>query len=88
MMLRFFRHIRKSLMEQNKVCTYIFYAIGEIAFVMIGILLPLQVNNWNQEISNEEIEITNDIVKTHGGILRIISQKNTGASFKIELSRH
>jgi len=35
-------------MEQNKVRTYLFYAVGEIALVMIGILLALQVNNWNQ----------------------------------------
>ncbi len=48
-MLRFFRHIRKQLMEQNKVRTYLLYAVGEIALVMIGILLALQVNNWNEE---------------------------------------
>lgn len=48
-MLRFFRHIRKKLMEQHKVRSYILYAIGEIALVMIGILLALQVNNWNEQ---------------------------------------
>ena len=48
-MLRFFRKIRQSLMEQKKVRSYIFYALGEIALVMIGILLALQVNNWNEE---------------------------------------
>jgi len=37
-MLRFSRHIRKSLMEQNKVHTYILYAVGEIALAMVGIL--------------------------------------------------
>lgn len=35
-------------MEQNKTRRYILYAIGEIALVMIGILLALQVNNWNE----------------------------------------
>ena len=45
-MLRIFHHIRKTLMEQNKVRSYVLYAIGEIALVMIGILLALQVNNW------------------------------------------
>jgi len=54
-MLRFFRHIRKSLMEQNKIRSYLFYAVGEILLVMIGILLALQVNNWNEErIAMEE----------------------------------
>ena len=48
-MLRFFRHIRKQLIEQNKIRTYIFYAIGEILLVVIGILIALQVNNWNEE---------------------------------------
>lgn len=48
-MLRFLRQTRKNLMESSKVRTYIFYAIGEIALVMIGILLALQVNNWNEE---------------------------------------
>ena len=47
-MLRFFRHIRKQLMEQNKIRTYIFYAIGEILLVVIGILIALQVNTWNE----------------------------------------
>jgi len=48
-MLRFFRQIRKSLMEQNNFRSYLLYAIGEIALVMIGILLALQVNNWNEQ---------------------------------------
>ena len=48
-MLRFFRQIRKTLMEQNKIRTYLLYAVGEILLVMIGILLALQVNNWNEE---------------------------------------
>ncbi len=47
-MLRFFRQIRKTLMEQNRTRSYFIYAIGEIALVMIGILLALQVNNWNE----------------------------------------
>lgn len=46
-MIKFFRHIRKDLMENNKTGKYIKYAIGEIFLVMIGILLALQVNNWN-----------------------------------------
>jgi len=36
-------------MEQNKVRSYFLYAVGEIALVMIGILLALQVNNWNEQ---------------------------------------
>ncbi|PWN05499.1 DUF6090 family protein [Rhodohalobacter mucosus] len=40
-------------MEQNKVRTYILYAVGEILLVMIGILLALQVNNWNEKRNSE-----------------------------------
>lgn len=63
-MLRFFRHIRKTLMEHpskgrtgNKVRTYLFYAVGEIVLVMIGILLALQVNNWNEERKERQEEL-------------------------------
>ena len=55
-MIRFFRTIRKQLMEQNKVRSYFFYAVGEIALVMIGILLALQVNNWNEQSKEAEGE--------------------------------
>jgi len=47
-MLRFFRTIRKKLIEQSKVRNYFFYAIGEIILVVIGILIALQINNWNE----------------------------------------
>ena len=48
-MIKFFRHIRKSLLMENKTGKYLKYAIGEIILVMIGILLALQVNNWNEK---------------------------------------
>ena len=48
-MIKFFRKIRYELMEKNKTAKYFKYAIGEIVLVMIGILLALQVSNWNQE---------------------------------------
>jgi len=47
-MIRFFRNIRQKLAAENKVMAYLRYAIGEILLVMIGILLALQVNNWNE----------------------------------------
>ncbi len=55
-MIKFFRHIRKRLLTENKFSKYLIYAIGEIALVMIGILLALQVNNWNEAQKNKNIE--------------------------------
>ena len=48
-MIKFFRHIRKSLLMENKTSKYLKYAIGEIILVVIGILIALQINNWNEE---------------------------------------
>lgn len=46
-MISLFRKIRKSLIHSGSAKKYFFYALGEIALVMIGILLALQVNKWN-----------------------------------------
>lgn len=55
-MLRFLRNIRQKLIEQENVRKYIWYALGEIFLVMIGILLALQVNNWNEERKELHLE--------------------------------
>ena len=47
-MIRFFRSIRQGLVNEGKTSKYLRYAVGEILLVMIGILLALQVNNWNE----------------------------------------
>ena len=47
-MIKFFRHIRQKLIMENKTSKYFKYAIGEIVLVVIGILIALQVNNWNE----------------------------------------
>ncbi|MDO1501166.1 DUF6090 family protein [Winogradskyella maritima] len=48
-MIKFFRQIRLKSMENNKTSRYLKYAIGEIILVVIGILIALQINNWNSE---------------------------------------
>ena len=48
-MIKFFRQIRQNLLSEGKTGKYLKYAIGEIVLVMIGILLALQVSNWNQD---------------------------------------
>ena len=47
-MIKFFRHIRKKLLSENRFNKYLLYAIGEIILVVIGILIALQINNWNE----------------------------------------
>lgn len=47
-MIKFFRQIRRTLLSGGKTGKYLLYAIGEIILVVIGILIALQINNWNQ----------------------------------------
>ncbi len=50
-MIKFFRKIRQRLLTESKFTKYLIYAIGEIVLVVIGILIALQINNWNEEHS-------------------------------------
>ncbi|MGB5205437.1 DUF6090 family protein [Eudoraea sp.] len=47
-MINFFRNIRQKLLTENKFSKYLLYAIGEIILVVIGILIALGINNWNE----------------------------------------
>ncbi|TVZ59210.1 hypothetical protein NA63_1737 [Flavobacteriaceae bacterium MAR_2010_105] len=47
-MIKFFRKIRRKMLTENKFSKYLLYAIGEILLVVIGILIALQINNWNE----------------------------------------
>ncbi len=47
-MIKFFRKIRHQLLSRNSISKYLLYAIGEIVLVVIGILIALQINNWNE----------------------------------------
>ena len=54
-MLTFFRRIRQSLLSENKFSKYLFYALGEILLVVLGILIALSINNWNEDRKLEEV---------------------------------
>ena len=64
-MIKFFRKIRQRLLSENKFSKYLIYAIGEISLVMIGILLALQVNNWNEsrKDSNQYKKYLNGLIQ-------------------------
>lgn len=55
-MMKFFRTIRQNLIEKGKLRKYLVYAIGEILLVVIGILIALQINNWNENQKSKNIE--------------------------------
>lgn len=55
-MQKFFRKIRQKLINEGNLRKYLLYAIGEILLVMVGILLALQINTWNQEVQNRKLE--------------------------------
>ncbi|WP_370476952.1 DUF6090 family protein [Tamlana flava] len=57
-MIKFFRHIRKNLLNEGKTSKYLKYAIGEIVLVVIGILIALQINNWNEQRKLQKLEKT------------------------------
>ncbi|MGB5315322.1 MAG: DUF6090 family protein [Robiginitalea sp.] len=57
-MINFFRQIRQRLLSENTFNRYLIYAIGEIILVVIGILIALQIDNWNEDRKLKEYEIT------------------------------
>ncbi|WP_411768278.1 DUF6090 family protein [Winogradskyella sp. A3E31] len=75
-MIKFFRKIRYTLMSENKTGRYFKYAIGEIILVVIGILIALQINNWNETQKDRIIEqqILDEM---------LISLKNDKSTFKM-----
>jgi len=62
-MIKFFRHIRQRLLTENKFSKYLLYAIGEIFLVVVGILIALQINNWNElrKTHLQDLEFLNNL---------------------------
>ena len=62
-MIKLFRNIRKQLIEKGNIQKYLLYAIGEIFLVVIGILIALQINNWNNQklLNRTELRIYENI---------------------------
>ncbi len=55
-MIKFFRKIRQKLVFENRFSKYLLYAVGEIFLVVIGILIALQINSWNEYSKNRQLE--------------------------------
>ena len=56
-MLALLRKVRRSIMESGSTRKYLLYACGEVLLVMIGILLALQINNWNEAGKTRNLEL-------------------------------
>jgi len=79
-MIPFFRKIRKKMADDNKPLKYARYAVGEIVLVVVGILIALQINNWNENRKTHKletqiyIELKSDLQQTINNIQKAISQ--------------
>ncbi|TYA54313.1 DUF6090 family protein [Formosa maritima] len=64
-MIKFFRKIRQNLLMENKTAKYFKYAIGEIILVVVGILIALQINNWNEsrKATLKEIAVSKQLLE-------------------------
>ncbi|MFY0654646.1 MAG: hypothetical protein JXQ96_21610 [Cyclobacteriaceae bacterium] len=62
-MIKIFRNIRKQILEKGNIRKYVIYAIGEIFLVVVGILIALSINNWNNRktLRQTELKVYNNI---------------------------
>ena len=93
-MIKFFRKIRQNMLMENKTGTYFKYAIGEIILVVIGILIALSINNWNEErkskntIKSVYSIIKSDLLSDIETIDRtLIAAKSTDSIFKLVINK-
>lgn len=90
-MTNIFRKIRRYLATQNKPVSYLRYAIGEIILVVIGILIALQINNWNEfrkERKREEMylnSLKSDLRESQAELDRVIDKTDRVISASIHL---
>jgi len=86
-MIKFFRKIRQNLLMENKTGKYFKYAIGEIILVVFGILIALQINNWNERRkiqSNQEKYFTLLKTEAENNLKEIRKTKNAVSEMKMK----
>ena len=87
-MIKFFRNIRQQLVLENKTSKYLKYAIGEIVLVMVGILLALQINNWNEARKDRvyEVKMLNQVKKALEQDYNFFTEHLLGRRHKTQLN--
>lgn len=95
-MLNFFRNIRRRLPTENKSSKYLLHAIGEIALVVIGILIALQIDDWNENRKESALvntykkglieNLIKDSLNINETLLRINSESNAIKEFEQRVS--
>jgi hypothetical protein len=85
-MIKLFRNIRKNLLQEGKTAKYFKYAIGEIVLVVIGILIALQINNWNENrrLNNKEVDLVTQLLEDS----RADAQFFKDRSYKLKVQTH
>ena len=91
-MIKFFRKIRQNLISEGKTMNYLKYAIGEILLVIIGILIALSINNWNEnrklkiEEHNSLIDLRSEVASNIEALTKTIAshQKSYDGAKKIK----
>lgn len=58
-MINLLRRVRQEYLKEGSYRIYVLYALGEVFLVMMGILLALQVDNWNQKRNDAHVEVDN-----------------------------
>ena len=82
--MKFFRKIRQGLLAKNRFGKYFIYAIGEIVLVVIGILIALQINNWNQARKDDRA-LKEYLVKIKSHTIEDLRQLDTLIKYRTQL---
>ena len=82
--MKIFRKIREKLISGNKFSKYLMYAIGEIILVVIGILIALQINNWNQARKDDRA-LKEYLVKIKSHTIEDLRQLDTLIKYRTQL---
>ena len=89
-MIKFFRNIRQKLFSEGKWSKYFLYALGEVVLIVFGILLALQINNWNENrnLRTKEkealLEIVSDFETNISELQRLLTGGNHNVSNTIQ----